>query len=132
MLQHAAELGANAVVGARYDATEIMQGVTEVLAYGTAVSSGGNEVRRNRKCGRSGMRARSIPAGVDFVCGDQHQSWTCPFPAKQDRRNCRIRIENDCVGGEERMPTLTEASAVKQRITGIINEFTTDHLEAVI
>src|SRR5262245_54851005 len=37
MLQHAAELGANAVVGVRYDATEIMQGVTEVLAYGTAV-----------------------------------------------------------------------------------------------
>ena len=37
MLRHAAELGANAVVGARYDATEIMQGVTEVLAYGTAV-----------------------------------------------------------------------------------------------
>jgi len=37
MLQHAAALGANAVVGFRYDATEIMQGVTEVLAYGTAV-----------------------------------------------------------------------------------------------
>lgn len=37
MLQHAAELGANAVVAARYDATEVMQGVTEVLAYGTAV-----------------------------------------------------------------------------------------------
>jgi len=37
MLQHAAELGANAVVVARYDATELMQGVTEVLAYGTAV-----------------------------------------------------------------------------------------------
>lgn len=37
MLQHAAEMGANAVIGARYDATEIMQGVTEVLAYGTAV-----------------------------------------------------------------------------------------------
>jgi len=37
MLQHAEELGANAVVGARYDATEIMQGVTEVLAYGTAL-----------------------------------------------------------------------------------------------
>ncbi len=37
MLQHSAELGGNAVVGARYDATEIMQGVTEVLAYGTAV-----------------------------------------------------------------------------------------------
>jgi len=37
MSQHAAELGANAVVGVRYDATEVMQGVTEVLAYGTAV-----------------------------------------------------------------------------------------------
>ncbi|MFZ0807435.1 MAG: YbjQ family protein [Candidatus Sulfotelmatobacter sp.] len=37
MLQHAAELGANAVLVARYDATEIMNGVTEVLAYGTAV-----------------------------------------------------------------------------------------------
>jgi uncharacterized protein YbjQ (UPF0145 family) len=37
MLGHASQLGANAVVGVRYDATEIMQGVTEVLAYGTAV-----------------------------------------------------------------------------------------------
>jgi len=37
MLQHAAELGANSVIGVRYDATEIMNGVTEVLAYGTAV-----------------------------------------------------------------------------------------------
>jgi uncharacterized protein YbjQ (UPF0145 family) len=37
MIQHASQLGANAVIGARYDATEIMQGVTEVLAYGTAV-----------------------------------------------------------------------------------------------
>lgn len=37
MLQHAAEVGANAVIGMRYDATEIMQGVTEVLAHGTAV-----------------------------------------------------------------------------------------------
>jgi uncharacterized protein YbjQ (UPF0145 family) len=37
MLQHAAQLGANAVIGMRYDATEVMQGVTEVLAYGTAV-----------------------------------------------------------------------------------------------
>ena len=37
MLQHAAAMGGNAVVGARYDATEVMQGVTEVLAYGTAV-----------------------------------------------------------------------------------------------
>jgi uncharacterized protein YbjQ (UPF0145 family) len=37
MLVHAAQHGANAVVSMRYDATEIMQGVTEVLAYGTAV-----------------------------------------------------------------------------------------------
>ena len=37
MLEHASELGANAVIGVRYDATEVMQGVTEVLAYGTAV-----------------------------------------------------------------------------------------------
>jgi uncharacterized protein YbjQ (UPF0145 family) len=37
MIQHANEHGANAIVGMRYDATEIMQGVTEVLAYGTAV-----------------------------------------------------------------------------------------------
>ncbi len=37
MLQHALEHGANAVVCMRYDATEVMQGVTEVLAYGTAV-----------------------------------------------------------------------------------------------
>jgi uncharacterized protein YbjQ (UPF0145 family) len=37
MLDHAGALGANAVIGARYDATEIMSGVTEVLAYGTAV-----------------------------------------------------------------------------------------------
>lgn len=38
MLQHAFELGANAVIGMRYDANEIGTGVTEVLAYGTAVS----------------------------------------------------------------------------------------------
>ncbi len=37
MIDHASALGANAIIGARYDATEIMQGVTEVLAYGTAV-----------------------------------------------------------------------------------------------
>jgi uncharacterized protein YbjQ (UPF0145 family) len=37
MTQHAAQMGANAVIGVRYDATEVMQGVTEVLCYGTAV-----------------------------------------------------------------------------------------------
>lgn len=38
MVNHAEELGANAVVGIRYDATELMQGVSEVLCYGTAVA----------------------------------------------------------------------------------------------
>ena len=37
MSQHAAQMGANAIIGVRYDATEVMQGVTEVLCYGTAV-----------------------------------------------------------------------------------------------
>jgi uncharacterized protein YbjQ (UPF0145 family) len=37
MLKHAAEQGANAVIGMRYDANEVMDGITEVLAYGTAV-----------------------------------------------------------------------------------------------
>ncbi|MBK9796853.1 MAG: YbjQ family protein [Holophagaceae bacterium] len=37
MLEHARQHGANAVIGVRYDATEVMGGVTEVLCYGTAV-----------------------------------------------------------------------------------------------
>ena len=37
LLQHAAEIGANAIIGMRYDANEVASGVTEVLAYGTAV-----------------------------------------------------------------------------------------------
>ena len=37
LLKHASELGADAIIGVRYDATELMQGVTEVLCYGTAV-----------------------------------------------------------------------------------------------
>jgi uncharacterized protein YbjQ (UPF0145 family) len=37
MIQHAMQVGANAIIGCRYDATEMQQGVTEVLAYGTAV-----------------------------------------------------------------------------------------------
>jgi uncharacterized protein YbjQ (UPF0145 family) len=38
MVEHAAELGANGIIGVRYDANEIAPGVTEVLAYGTAVN----------------------------------------------------------------------------------------------
>jgi uncharacterized protein YbjQ (UPF0145 family) len=37
MIQHAEEMGANAVIGMRYDANEVMEGITEVLSYGTAV-----------------------------------------------------------------------------------------------
>jgi len=37
MVQHAAEIGANAIIGVRYDATELAESMTEVLAYGTAV-----------------------------------------------------------------------------------------------
>ena len=37
MVQHAQQVGANAIIGMRYDANEVMEGVTEVLAYGTAV-----------------------------------------------------------------------------------------------
>ncbi len=37
MIQHAAAMGANAIIGMRYDANDVMNGVTEVLAYGTAV-----------------------------------------------------------------------------------------------
>jgi len=40
MVQHAHEIGADAIIGMRYDATEFSQGATEVLAYGTAVRLG--------------------------------------------------------------------------------------------
>src|SRR5436309_15564482 len=45
MIQHASEIGANAIIGVRYDTTEISTGVTEVLAYGTAVSVQPTETR---------------------------------------------------------------------------------------
>ena len=38
MVSHAEDIGANALIGVRYDATEVMGGVTEVLCYGTAVT----------------------------------------------------------------------------------------------
>src|SRR2546423_15532974 len=50
MIQHASELGANAIIGMRYDTTEISTGVTEVLAYGTAVigeTAAGGHTRRS-------------------------------------------------------------------------------------
>jgi uncharacterized protein YbjQ (UPF0145 family) len=44
LIQHASEIGANAIIGMRYDANEIMNGVTEVLCYGTAVVVAPTEV----------------------------------------------------------------------------------------
>ena len=44
LVQHAAEVGADAIIGMRYDATEFLQGATEVLAYGTAVKIAKNVV----------------------------------------------------------------------------------------
>ena len=49
MLTHAGQLGANAVVGVRYDATEISPGITEVLCYGTAVSVERVRIRKRAK-----------------------------------------------------------------------------------
>lgn len=43
MCQHAQAVGANAIIGMRYDATEVMAGLTEVLCYGTAVVVGANK-----------------------------------------------------------------------------------------
>ena len=61
MMGHAAALGANAVIGVRYDATEVMKGVTEVLCYGTAVvvepadsAKRKRAARRDRRAARSG------------------------------------------------------------------------------
>src|ERR1700745_649123 len=48
MLNHARAMGANAVIGLRYDATEVMQGVTEVLCYGTAVLVEANPACRSK------------------------------------------------------------------------------------
>ncbi len=58
MMRHAMERGANAVIGTRYDATEVMQGVTEVIAYGTAV-----QVERAAQGTHSGSRScgRKLP-----------------------------------------------------------------------
>ena len=67
MLQHAAELGANAVVGARYDATEVMQGVTEVLAYGTAVFVEPVEVKDKMKTAEDTEDAER-KRGTSFDC----------------------------------------------------------------
>ena len=49
MLRHAQAMGANAVIGVRYDATELLQGVTEVLCYGTAVTVQPESAIRSRR-----------------------------------------------------------------------------------
>lgn len=54
MMQHARELGADAILGMRYDATEFMAGVTEVLVYGTAVRIERRKPRNEESSGASG------------------------------------------------------------------------------
>src|SRR2546428_5533663 len=72
LLQHAAEHGANAVIGMRYDATEVMQGVTEVLAYGTAVrSSAFRSWLRRRIAESKEPMAESLPPMFCAKCGAQ-------------------------------------------------------------
>ena len=58
MLEHAQQLGANAVVGIQYDATEVMSGVTEVLCYGTALV-----VERTRSREKRTTTCEASPAG---------------------------------------------------------------------
>jgi uncharacterized protein YbjQ (UPF0145 family) len=57
MLKHAGQLGANAVIGVRYDANEVASGVTEVLVYGTAVVVEPNLPNPSVTPGRSGITA---------------------------------------------------------------------------
>ena len=57
MLKHAGELGANAVIGVRYDANEVTAGVTEVLAYGTAVVVEPNTPHPGPPADRGGITA---------------------------------------------------------------------------
>ena len=64
MIQHAAEHGANAVIGVRYDATEIMQGVTEVVAYGTAVQVERISLPRDQdRLQHAGFEFAALPRG---------------------------------------------------------------------
>ncbi len=49
MLQHAAQIGANGIIGVRYDANDVMDGVTEVLCYGTAVVLAPNQSNMNAR-----------------------------------------------------------------------------------
>ena len=64
MLAHAKDVGANAVVGVRYDATELMQGVTEVLCYGTAVVVGGRaRLAAASAAALSGLLRNGLPSG---------------------------------------------------------------------
>src|SRR5579864_7302736 len=77
MLQHAAELGANAVVGARYDATELMQGVTEVLAYGTAVFVDPENDADCSSCVVACDLARTFRTAVSDYIANQPSTFEC-------------------------------------------------------
>ena len=81
MLAHAAELGANAVIGVRYDATEISPGITEVLCYGTAVfvevAAGGP--RRLGNCQSFAKHPRTESLWPDIVNGRKLSTLKAPL-----------------------------------------------------
>src|ERR1043165_10283698 len=68
MLQHAQDMGADAIIGMRYDATEFMQGSTEVLAYGTAVRLAPRPRRRRTRRLRNSLSATH--RNCMSVCGN--------------------------------------------------------------
>ncbi len=78
MIQHAAALGANAIIGVRYDATEITQGVTEVLCYGTAVF-----VRPNGAPAYAGGPAQAAMERVAPPVPPQHGQY--PYPPQPNQ-----------------------------------------------
>ena len=88
MLTHANEMGANAIVAVRYDATEVMQGVTEVLCYGTAVTVAAAMIARARTQARRGMcgggRACRQRARARVRASSWRRPW-CPRPRRLAR-----------------------------------------------
>jgi uncharacterized protein YbjQ (UPF0145 family) len=117
MLQHAADLGANAVVGARYDATEVMQGVTEVLVSVQISRGQGREnctqPHLQHPCGRKGAREWA-PASLREVLGksgsktNQETNFECSLRAGAEARSApRIEMGHDDAEHEQSRDPLT-------------------------
>lgn len=73
------ELGANAVIGIQYDATEILEGVTEVLCYGTAV-----QVRKLQRCDSLLMIAEGVSVGKHAFVENPRNEHARPLPSEQN------------------------------------------------